>query len=140
MNELYQTLGVAPSVDADGLKKAYRALAKKWHPDLNSGDKQAEARFKAINEAYEVLGDPEKRKKYDETQHTARQREPQKKSGTASRKPPTGPMDFSAMQDGFSRFFGFDPATGKITDEEKVGGKRDPLDTTDLFERFMGFK
>ena len=64
--DYYATLGVAKSASEADIKRAYRKLAREHHPDLNPGDKKAEARFKDINEANEVLGDAEKRRKYDE--------------------------------------------------------------------------
>jgi DnaJ-class molecular chaperone len=63
--DYYKTLGVARGANADEIKKAFRKLARKYHPDVNPGDKRAEARFKEINEAYEVLSDPDKRRRYD---------------------------------------------------------------------------
>ncbi len=64
--DYYKILGVDRNADEKEIKKAYRRLARQYHPDMNPGDKAAEARFKEINEAHEVLSDPEKRRKYDE--------------------------------------------------------------------------
>jgi len=64
--DYYKTLGVGRNASEKDIKKAYRQLARNYHPDVNPGDKTAEAKFKAINEAYEVLSDPKKRKKYNQ--------------------------------------------------------------------------
>ena len=64
--DYYQTLGVGKTSTEKEIKQAFRKLARKFHPDVNPGDKTAEAKFKEINEAYEVLGDADKRRKYDE--------------------------------------------------------------------------
>jgi curved DNA-binding protein len=64
--DYYAALGVAPDADEQAIKQAYRKLARQYHPDVNPGDTQAEERFKEINEAYQALSDPERRRKYDE--------------------------------------------------------------------------
>ena len=69
--DYYEVLGVAKNASDAELKKAYRKLAKKYHPDVNPGDKNAEAKFKEATEAYTVLSDPEKRKQYDQFGHAA---------------------------------------------------------------------
>jgi curved DNA-binding protein len=63
--DYYKVLGVSKNASEKDIKKAYRKLARQYHPDVNPNDAVAEEKFKAINEAHEVLGDPEKRKKYD---------------------------------------------------------------------------
>ena len=68
--DYYEVLGVDKSAD-DATLKAYRQLAKKYHPDVNPGDKEAEAKFKEATEAYSVLSDPDKRRQYDQFGHAA---------------------------------------------------------------------
>src|SRR6201997_4187759 len=63
--DYYKALGVDKKASADEIKKAYRKLARQYHPDRNPDDKAAEERFKEISQAYDVLGDPDKRKQYD---------------------------------------------------------------------------
>lgn len=63
--DYYKVLGISKDASPEEIKKAYRKLARKYHPDLNANDREAEQRFKEINEAHEVLGNPENRKKYD---------------------------------------------------------------------------
>lgn len=69
--DYYEVLGLSKGADASSIKKAYRKLAKKYHPDTNQGDKQAEKKFKEVTEAYTVLSDPEKKKMYDQFGHAA---------------------------------------------------------------------
>lgn len=69
--DYYEVLGVEKNADDAAIKKAYRALAKKYHPDMNPGDAEAEKKFKEASEAYAVLSDPEKRKQYDQFGHAA---------------------------------------------------------------------
>ena len=69
--DYYEVLGISRDADEHTIKKAYRKLAKRYHPDTNTGNAQAEERFKEVTEAYDVLSDPEKKKLYDRFGHAA---------------------------------------------------------------------
>ena len=64
--DYYEVLGIQKGADEASIKKAYRSLAKKYHPDMNPGNAEAEIKFKEVNEAYEVLSNPEKKAQYDQ--------------------------------------------------------------------------
>lgn len=98
--DYYKVLGVEKNAAQDHIKKSYRKLAKKYHPDANPGNKRAEEKFKEINEAYEVLGDPEKRKKYDQFGHTMNFQ-----NGMNFDPSQFGQYEFRSNQNGFSDFF-----------------------------------
>lgn len=118
--DYYETLGVQRTASEDEIKKSYRKLARKYHPDLNPNDKQAEEKFKEVQEAYEVLGDKEKRSHYD-------QLGPNWKSGSDFTPPPNWQTDFdpSEMFGRGSRAGGFGRQGG--------GGS-----FSDFFEMFFG--
>lgn len=126
--DYYTTLGVSKTVSEKDIKQAFRKLARKHHPDVNPGDKTAEARFKEINEAYEVLGDPQKRKKYDELGANWRMYE---QAGAAPGAGPTG---------GWNVHFGGGPGGGfrTMTEDEmrEMFGDADPF--SDFFHTFFG--
>src|SRR5262245_58741209 len=121
--DYYSSLGVAKTASQKEIKAAFRKLARKHHPDVNQNDKTAEAKFKEINEAYEVLGDPGTRKKYDELGANWRQYE-------------------QAGAQGGTPFGGFNPGQGggyrTVTQDDlnDMFGGSHPF--SDFFETFFG--
>ena len=103
--DYYEVLGVANNVPEEELKKAYRKLAMKHHPDRNPGDKTSEEKFKEAKEAYEMLSDPEKRAAYDRFGH----------AGVDPNAGGAGVQDFSGFADAFGDIFGdiFGASRGK---------------------------
>ena len=130
--DYYSSLGVAKTATQKEIKAAYRKLARKHHPDVNQGDTSAEGRFKEINEAYEVLGDPDKRKKYDELGANWRQYEHAGAQGGPGFDPRQGGggwnVDFGRGQGG----------SRTMTQEEmnEMFGGAHPF--SDFFETFFG--
>ncbi len=112
MRDYYEILGVERSASADDLKKAYRKLAMKYHPDRNPGDSDAEARFKEAAEAYEVLSNPEKRQRYDRFGHAGVR-------GNGGQGPGAGFQDINDIFSAFSDIFG---SGGSIFDDVFGGG------------------
>src|SRR5215813_415397 len=124
-HEYYDTLGGERKASTDDIRKAYRKLARKYHPDLNPGDKSAEERFKNVQEAYDILSDPKKRQMYDQFGFYSENGFPGAgPTGGAGSRPPN--MDFGGFD--FSDF----ASGGARTQTGGGGGFRD------IFSQFFG--
>ncbi|GAW93450.1 molecular chaperone DnaJ [Calderihabitans maritimus] len=104
--DYYEVLGVSRNASQEEIKKAYRRLARKYHPDVNPGDKEAEAKFKEVKEAYEVLSDPEKRARYDQFGHAGTEGGANGFGGFGGFEGFGGGADFGGFDDIFDMFFG----------------------------------
>lgn len=114
--DYYETLGVSKTATVDDIKKAYRRLARQHHPDVNPHDKEAEARFKEINEAYQILSDQEKREIYDRYGHRGLDQSFDGGFG--------GFSDFGGLGDIFDIFFGGGGGTGYTTGRGRASAER----------------
>ncbi len=138
-HDYYKTLGIGRTASQDDVRKAYRKLARKYHPDLNPGDKSAEERFKQVQEAYDVLNDPKKRQMYDQygfySEHAQPGPQPggpgmgfegfdfsdlfTRAGGGAGARPAEGAGEFGGFHDIFSNLFG----RGARREEQRVPQK-----------------
>src|ERR1043166_1689615 len=130
-HDYYDTLGVPRKATADEIRKSYRKLARKYHPDLNPGDKSSEERFRNVQEAYDILSDAKKRQMYDQYGFYSENGFPGAGPAGPGGAGPQPGMDFSGFE--FSDFFSGEPA-GRGRRAETGGGFRD------VFSQFFGGK
>ncbi len=142
--DYYQRLGVSQKASDDEIKKAYRKLAKKYHPDVNPGNKQAEEKFKQIGEAFDVLGDAKKRKLYDEFGEDAAKlgwdekkadqyrayRNPRGRSGNGGGQ--GFHFDFGGGHAGGAEGFDFESILGEMFAAQGRGRRRGPMPGADV--------
>lgn len=140
MDNYYEILGVDRNASQDEIKKAFRKLAKQHHPDVNHGAFESEEKFKKINEAYNVLNKENLRKEYDlkldggekntvNPRNYEKRKEPEKNSYQN--------ININDIEKSFENFFGFNPKSKEKINKEN---KKNPIDTTDIFEKYFGFK
>lgn len=143
--DYYIILGVRADATEDEIKKGYWKVAKRYHPDANPGNQEAEQKFKVAAEAYAVLSDPEKRKDYDKERFYAhgagseKMRRDKKKKNSQK----TTSFDFSSTSSDFEQFFGFQPGTSQVNGDKLNPNKKtetNPIDMTEMFKRYMGIK
>lgn len=141
MKNYYEVLGVDKNASEEEIKKAYRKLARKYHPDVNPGNKEAEEKFKEINEAYNVLSDESKRKKYDNKPENEAGNKDTNKTPKGNRTH-AGPhkFDFDDVERTFEQFFGFNPKTKEASINREKDKKKNPLDASDMFDKYFGVR
>ena len=138
MEDYYEILELNNRASLDDIKKAYRKLAKKYHPDSNPGNKDAEERFKKLAKAYEVLSDEKRKADYDgNTNEPGTSRSNKTKETSANPRGNIDPSDFTKTSARFEDFFGFNPKT-KEHDLGKKNNKVKPMKTKDAYEAIFG--
>lgn len=150
MLDYYKILEVDEDAESTVIKKSYRVLAKKYHPDLNPDDEEAHKRFVEINEAYNTLSDDKQRKKYDELRKNrdksgakSSQSDPKQEEEAnftyKNSKEESVKINFENWDGQFEDFFGFNPRSGEVN-KEKMRKKTRRDDTSKHFEDFFGFR
>ncbi|WP_129599937.1 J domain-containing protein [Anaerophilus nitritogenes] len=142
MKNLYNILEIHTNASSSEIKKAYRTLAKKYHPDVNPKDTSLPERFREITEAYNILMDEKLKKEYDQklfneeqvkqkTQHSSKMKEQMKNKKRT---------DNLNVNFEFENFFGFDPKTKEMKKDFGNQNKKNPMDTTNIFDSFFKVK
>jgi molecular chaperone DnaJ len=143
MKSYYEVLGITRDVSQEEIKKVFRKLARQYHPDVNPGDSTAEEKFKQINEAYNTLNSEELRKEYDAkldkiSQNNQNPKYNRERKNTQQKQKSYQNFDIGNIEKNFENFFGFNPKNKEATlNKEK---KKNPLDTTGLFEQYFKVK
>lgn len=148
MKDYYKILDISMNATDAEIKKAFRTLAKKYHPDRNPDNKDALSKFQEVNEAYEVLSKEDSRKKYD-NQRVNFKYKTNKETDGKNNKNSKVKNDNEKYQDKgesienlnkyFERFFGFD-ANSKDVNKDKLKKEQNPIDTSKMFESFFNIK
>lgn len=137
MSDFYTVLRVSKTATAEEIKKSYRKLAVEYHPDRNPGDTEKAEFFRKINEAYEVLGSEEKRKKYDEESSNPKGKKQTKTStGTKTQGFNPGSFDINDFEKRFESFFGFSKDGEKVQGD----GSSQKINTDAMFNSFFKVK
>ncbi|WP_058486182.1 DnaJ domain-containing protein [Defluviitalea phaphyphila] len=139
MKDYYKILQVSKNATIEEIKKAYRKLAKKFHPDANNNDPKAEERFKEIGEAYKVLGDETKKAEYDRKMFGSSEdiKENNQQKKRRNHHSNMSSYDFSKTSDIFEEFFGFNP-NNTSPNLNRQNKKVKPMKTKDVFEAIFG--
>lgn len=141
-NDYYKILGVSRDADESTIKKAFRKLAKQYHPDTNNGNAEAEKKFREINEAYSVLSDEKKRKEYDENKQREQNSSSNSESQDVRKKAQTSNPFAGFTSQNFKMDFGdmmFDEINNKKKESKKTG-EVNLNDVSDQFASFFGFR
>lgn len=149
MKDFYRILKVSENADKDEIKKAFRQLAKEYHPDRNKDDESAKIKFQEVNEAYNILSNESSRKEYDEKRAAFNNKKESQGFKSSSKSGKTGSKYtgsnksrediMSDLNSRFSNFFGFDPKSDNVN-KEKLKKQKNPIDTSSMFESFFNIK
>lgn len=142
MKDYYKILEVSINASKDEIKKAFRSLAKKYHPDRNTNDKNALMKFQEVNEAYEVLSNEDSRKEYDKKisnfkQSDSKETNSKNNNSSSEKKKYQDKSDsIENLNTYFESYFGFNANTNDIN-KDKLKKQKNPIDTSKMFESFF---
>lgn len=146
MKDYYKILEISTNANKDEMKKAFRQLAKKYHPDRNSGDENALRMFQEVNEAYEVLSNDKSKEEYDKkraafnTNKNKQTKGNEKKSAKNSRTSQDKADSINDLNKYFQSFFGFEANSNNIDKSKLKRENNNPIDTSNIFDSFFKVK